>query len=66
MKNFDEAENAFSNYLQTATDPAGKAKVLLALGAVKISANHQVMVRKGTAVDVICHKPARHAAFIRR
>ena len=39
MKNFDEAENAFSNYLQTATDPAGKAKVLLALGAVKISAH---------------------------
>ncbi|MEY2541055.1 MAG: hypothetical protein QOI22_657 [Verrucomicrobiota bacterium] len=39
LKNFDEAENAFSNYLQTATDPAGKAKVLLALGAVKISAH---------------------------
>jgi TolA-binding protein len=39
LKNFDEAETAFSNYLQTATDPAGKAKVLLALGAVKISAH---------------------------
>ena len=39
MKHFDEAENAFSNYLQNATDPAGKAKVLLALGAVKISAH---------------------------
>jgi TolA-binding protein len=39
LKNFDEAENAFSNYLQTATDPAGKAKVLLALGAVKIAAH---------------------------
>ncbi len=39
LKNFDEAENAFTNYLQTATDPAGKAKVLLALGAVKIAAH---------------------------
>jgi len=39
MKHFEEAENAFSNYLQNATDPAGKAKVLLALGAVKISAH---------------------------
>jgi len=38
-KNFDEAEMAFGNYLQTATDPAGKAKVLLALGAVKIGAH---------------------------
>jgi TolA-binding protein len=39
MKHFEEAENAFSNYLQSATDPAGKAKVLLALGAVKIGAH---------------------------
>jgi TolA-binding protein len=39
LKNFEEAETAFSNYLQTATDPAGKAKVLLALGAVKIAAH---------------------------
>ncbi|MDQ2824145.1 MAG: tetratricopeptide repeat protein [Verrucomicrobiota bacterium] len=36
LKNFDAAENAFGRYLQTATDPAGKAKVLLALGAAKI------------------------------
>jgi TolA-binding protein len=36
QKNFSEAEEAFSKYLQTATDPAGKAKVLLALGAAKI------------------------------
>jgi TolA-binding protein len=36
LKNFDAAENAFGKYLQTATDPAGKAKVLLALGAAKI------------------------------
>src|SRR5213083_2295408 len=39
LKNVTEAEDAFSKYLQTAKDPAGKAKVLLALGAVKISAH---------------------------
>jgi TolA-binding protein len=39
LKNLREAEDAFGKYLQTATDPAGKAKVLLALGAVKISAH---------------------------
>src|SRR5437667_1934399 len=39
LKNVAEAEDAFAKYLQTAEDPAGKAKVLLALGAVKISAH---------------------------
>src|SRR5213595_1143169 len=39
LKNPAEAEDAFAKYLQTAKDPAGKAKVLLALGAVKISAH---------------------------
>jgi TolA-binding protein len=39
LKNFDEAEQAFGKYLETATDPAGKTKVLLALGAVKIAAH---------------------------
>ena len=39
LKNVAEAEDAFAKYLQTAKDPAGKAKVLLALGAVKISAH---------------------------
>jgi len=39
LKNTAEAEDAFAKYLQTAKDPAGKAKVLLALGAVKISAH---------------------------
>src|SRR5438034_3636265 len=39
LKNLTEAEDAFSKYLQTAKDPAGKAKVLLALGSVKISAH---------------------------
>jgi len=39
LKNLPEAEEAFTRYLQTAKDPAGKAKVLLTLGAVKISAH---------------------------
>ena len=39
LNNFNEAENAYARYLQTATDPAGKAKVLLALGAAKIGAH---------------------------
>jgi TolA-binding protein len=39
LKNAAEAEDAFSKYLLTAKDPAGKAKVLLALGAVKVSAH---------------------------
>jgi TolA-binding protein len=39
LKNVPEAEDAFAKYLQTARDPAGKAKVLLTLGAVKISAH---------------------------
>ena len=39
LKNLPEAEEAFSKYLQTARDPAGKAKVLLTLAAVKISAH---------------------------
>jgi TolA-binding protein len=39
LKNFTEAEEAFAKYLQTATDPAGKAKVLLALGTAKIGAH---------------------------
>src|SRR5881392_4287198 len=39
LKNLPEAEDAFGKYLQTAKDPAGKAKVLLALGGVKIGAH---------------------------
>jgi TolA-binding protein len=39
LQHFDKAEAAFSKYLQNATDPAGKAKVLLALGAVEIAAH---------------------------
>ncbi len=39
LKHYDEAENAYSRYLQNSTDAAGKAKVLLALGATKIAAH---------------------------
>jgi TolA-binding protein len=39
QKHFSEAEEAYGKYLGTATDPAGKAKVLLALGAAKIGAH---------------------------
>jgi TolA-binding protein len=39
LKDFAGAETAYEKYLQTATDPAGKAKVLLALGAAKIAAH---------------------------
>jgi TolA-binding protein len=39
LQNFDESENAYSRYLQVSTDAAGKAKVLLAMGAVKIAAH---------------------------
>jgi TolA-binding protein len=39
QKHFAQAEQAFAKYLETATDPAGKAKVLLALGGAKIGAH---------------------------
>jgi TolA-binding protein len=39
QQKFDEAENALGKYLEVATDPAGKAKVLLKLGDVKIAAH---------------------------
>src|SRR3954469_138225 len=39
LNKFPEAEDAYSHYLQAATDPAGKAKALLSLGATKISAH---------------------------
>jgi TolA-binding protein len=39
LNKFDEAEAAFTHYLQTSNDPAGKAKALLALGATKIAAH---------------------------
>jgi TolA-binding protein len=39
LKNFAGAEAAYERYLQVATDPAAKAKTLLALGATKIAAH---------------------------
>ena len=39
LKNFEGAEASYQKYLQVATDPAAKAKTLLALGATKISAH---------------------------
>ncbi|MFL6590115.1 MAG: tetratricopeptide repeat protein [Chthoniobacterales bacterium] len=39
LKNFPQAEAAYEKYLQIATDPAAKAKTLLALGAAKISSH---------------------------
>lgn len=39
QKNFAQAEAAYEKYLQLATDPAAKAKTLLALGAAKISSH---------------------------
>jgi len=36
LKKLSDAEDAFGKYLQVAKDPAGKAKVLIALGAIKI------------------------------
>jgi TolA-binding protein len=39
LKNVAQAESAYEKYLQVATDPAAKAKTLLALGATKISAH---------------------------
>jgi TolA-binding protein len=39
LKKFAEAEMAYQQYIQVATDPAAKAKALLALGATKIAAH---------------------------
>jgi tetratricopeptide (TPR) repeat protein len=39
LNNFAQAEAAYEKYLQLATDPAAKAKTLLALGATKIGAH---------------------------
>ena len=56
IKNFPEAESAFAKYLATATDPAGKAKVLLALGAVKIGA-HKADEAQKIAEEIMSLQP---------
>jgi len=39
LKHYDQAENAYSRYLQSSGDAAGKAKALLALGTTKVAAH---------------------------
>jgi len=56
LKNFPAAETAFEKYLQTATDPAGKAKVLLALGAAKIGA-HKLDDAQKIAEEIMTLQP---------
>lgn len=56
LKNFPAAETAFEKYLQTATDPAGKAKVLLALGAAKIGAHKPDEAQK-IAAEIMTLQP---------
>jgi hypothetical protein len=59
LKNPGEAEEAFAKYLQTSKDPAGKAKVLLALGAVKISAHKPDEAQK-IAEEIMTLQPEGH------
>jgi TolA-binding protein len=56
LQNFTAAENAYAGYLQTATDPAGKAKVLLALGAAKIGA-HKADEAQKIAEEIMALQP---------
>lgn len=53
---FPEAEEAYGHYLQTATDPAGKAKALLALGATKIAA-HKADEAQKIAEEIMSLQP---------
>ena len=56
LKNFDRAESAYGRYLQTATDPAGKAKALLALGATKIG-GHKADEAQKIAEEIMTLQP---------
>jgi TolA-binding protein len=56
LKHYDEAENAYSHYLQSSTDAAGKAKALLALGVTKISA-HKPDDAEKIAAEIMTLKP---------
>jgi len=53
---FAEAEDAYGHYLQTAKDPAGKAKALLALGATKIAA-HKADEAQKIAEEIMTLQP---------
>ncbi|MEP7071922.1 MAG: tetratricopeptide repeat protein [Verrucomicrobiota bacterium] len=56
LQDFDAAETAYSRYLQTSTDPAGKAKVLLALGATKVAA-HKTDDAEKIATEIMTLQP---------
>jgi TolA-binding protein len=56
LKHYDEAENAYSRYLQNSTDAAGKAKALLALGATKI-AGHKPDDAEKIAAEIMTLQP---------
>jgi TolA-binding protein len=56
LKNFAGAEEAYARYLQSATDPAGKAKVLLALGAAKIG-SHKADEAQKIAEEIMTLQP---------
>jgi TolA-binding protein len=56
LQKFAEAEDAYGHYLQTAKDPAGKAKALLALGATKIAA-HKADEAQKIAEEIMTLQP---------
>jgi TolA-binding protein len=56
LKKFDQAESAYGRYLQVATDPAGKAKALIALGASKIGA-HKADEAQKIAEEIMSLQP---------
>jgi TolA-binding protein len=56
LQKFAEAEEAYGHYLQTATDPAGKAKALLALGATKVAA-HKADEAQKIAEEIMTLQP---------
>jgi TolA-binding protein len=56
LNKFAEAEDAYGHYLQTAKDPAGKAKALLALGATKIAA-HKADEAQKIAEEIMALQP---------
>src|SRR5205085_8891799 len=56
LKNFAQAEAAYEKYLQVATDPAAKAKTLLALGAAKI-ASHKPDEAQKIAEEIMSLQP---------
>ena len=56
LHKFSEAEEAYGRYLETAKDPAGKAKALLALGATKIL-SHKADEAQKIAEEIMSLQP---------